>query len=101
MSHPHQAEPVAPWVENAGRAIQGAYPNGVPADEFLPLVYVLTESMGQRVVARVLDCAGLREYPLGYHDALCVVGQSEQYAAAARPILEKLTRHGYDPTLGE
>jgi len=101
MSQPQQAEPVAPWIENAGRAIRGAYPNGVPADEFLPLVYVLTESLGLRVVARVLDHAGLREYPLGYHDALCVVDQTEKYAAAAQPILEKLLRHGYDPALGE
>jgi hypothetical protein len=101
MSHSQQDQSVAPWIENAGRAIRGTYPNGVPADEFLPLVYVLTESMGLRVVARVLDYAGLKEYPLGYHDALCVVDQTEKYAAAARPIREKLTRHGYDPTLGE
>jgi hypothetical protein len=101
MSHPQQGEAVAPWVENAGRAIRGAYPDGVPAGEFLPLVYLLTESMGLRVVAKVLDYAGLREYPLGYHDALCVVDQTEKYAAAAQPIREKLTRQGYDPTLGE
>ena len=67
----------------------------------MPLVYVFTESMNLRGVAEVLDYCGLKEYPLGYHDAMGAVDQTEKYAAAARPVVEKLMRHGYDPTLGE
>jgi hypothetical protein len=97
MNDSVQVEPASPWIENAANAIRAAFPHGVPDGDFAPLVWVLNQSMSFRGVARVLDRCGLREHPLGYHDAIRVASESEKYAEAAKPVLEKLIRHGYQP----
>jgi hypothetical protein len=97
MNDSIQVEPALPCIENAADAIRAAFPNGVSDTDFSPLVWVLNQSMNFRGVARVLDRCGLREHPLGYHDAIRVASVSEKYADAAKPVLEKLIRHGYQP----
>jgi len=90
-------DPTRPWQSEMRRIFRATYPNGVPLEEYRPLVYVLCESMSQRSVAHLLNDCGVREYHLAYNDVLGIAYRHDEYAEAAKPILEKLIRHGYDP----
>jgi hypothetical protein len=79
------------------RILRAAYPAGVPAEEYEPLVYVLSQSMSFRSVAHLMEDCGIREYVGAYNDVLGIVDRHDLYAEAAKPVLEKLLRHGYDP----
>jgi hypothetical protein len=79
------------------RILRAAYPEGVPAEEYEPLVYVLSSTMSFRSVAHLLEDCGIRDYPGAYNDVLGIVDRHDRYAEAAKPVLEKLIRHGYDP----
>jgi hypothetical protein len=100
MDGPKLIDQVPPWRQDTYRVIRSTYPDGVPSDEYDPLVYVLHEvgQMSYRSVASVLDDCGVQEYHRAYHDAIRVDSQKDKYAVAAKPVLEKLTRHGFDPT---
>ena len=88
---------VRPWQAEMRRILRAAYPKGVPADEYELLVYVLSNRMSFRSVAHLLEDCGVRDYPGVYNDVLGIVDRHELYAEKAKPILEKLIRHGYDP----
>jgi hypothetical protein len=94
---PHAIE-VEPWMLRDGAVLRSAYPNGVPPEEYEPLVYVLADVMSFRGVAHLLEYCGIRDYIGAYNDVLGIVDRHELYAEKAKPILEKLIRHGYDPT---
>jgi hypothetical protein len=100
MTPPKPLELVPSYRRDTYRAIRETYPDGVPPDEYDPLVYVLYEvgQMSYRSVAHVLYDCGVQEYHHAYHDAIRVDSQKDKYAGAAKPVLEKLIRHGYDPT---
>jgi hypothetical protein len=93
---PHAHE-IDPWVIRDGAVLRAAYPNGVPPDEYEPLVYVLADVMSFRGVAALLDYCGIQEYAGAYNDVMGIVDRHDLYAEAAKPVLEKLIRHGYDP----
>lgn len=97
MNAPEQVKSAPPYLADVVNTMRAAYPDGVPAAEYRPLVYVLCESMSQRNVATVLDVCGVREYYAAYNDVLGIAYRAEEYAEAAKPILEKLIRHGFDP----
>ena len=80
------------------RVLRATYPEGVPADEYELLVYVLSDTMSFRSVAHLLEDCGVRDYTSAYQDVMGIVDRHELYAEKAKPILEKLIRHGYDPT---
>jgi hypothetical protein len=98
VSTPAHDETVRPWQAELRRVVRAAYPNGVPADEYEPLVYVLSDMLSFRSVAHLLEDCGVRDYPLAYNDVLGIVDRHEKNAIVAQPVLEKLIRHGYDPT---
>jgi hypothetical protein len=89
---------VRPWQAEMRRVLRASYPEGVPAKEYDLLVYVLSATMSFRSVAHLLEDCGVRDYPGAYNDVLGIVDRHEIYAERAKPILEKLIRHGYDPT---
>jgi len=93
-----KASNAEPWLLRDAAVLLAAYPNGVPPEEYEPLVYILADTMSFRGVAHLLDYCGIREYICAYNDVMGVVDQHDKYAAAAKPVLEKLIRHGYDPT---
>src|SRR5687768_15328347 len=93
----NDAKPIPPELANDVRAIRAAYPDGVPAAEYEPLVYLLCESMSMRGAAMTLDLCGIREYIAAYNDIQGIAYNHAEYAEAAKPVLEKLIRHGYDP----
>jgi hypothetical protein len=91
------AKVVPPELANDVHAIQAAYPQGVPPAEYEPLIYVLCESMSMRGAAETLDLCGIREYISAYNDIQGIAYNHAAYAEAAKPVLEKLIHHGYDP----
>jgi hypothetical protein len=97
MSSPRLDDSVRPWQANLRRILRAAYPGGVPAEEYELLVYVLGQTMSFRSVAHLLEDCGVREYHAAYNETLGIVGRHDRYAEAAKPVLEKLMRHGYDP----
>jgi len=86
-----------PWQREMRAVLQASYPNGVPPEDYEPLVYVLSDRMSFRSVAHLLEDCGIRDYATAYNDVLGIVDRHDQYAATAKPILEKLVRHGFDP----
>jgi hypothetical protein len=97
MNDMQSAQDVDPWLLRDSAVIRAAYPTGVPSEEYESLVYVLADSMSFRGVSRLLDYCGIRNYYLAYNDVLGIVDRHEIHAEKAKPILEKLIRHGYDP----
>lgn len=97
MDDTSQAKKVDPWMLRDGAVLRAAYPNGVPPEEYEPLVYVLADTMSFRGVAGLLDYCGIQDYISAYNDVLGIVDRHDRYAEAAKPVLEKLIRHGYDP----
>src|SRR5437899_1879770 len=97
MSSPIPDNTVRPWQAEMRRILRAAYPEGVPADEYEPLVYVLSDTMSFRSVAHLLEDCGVRDYAGAYNEVLGIVDRHELYAERAKPVLEKLIRHGYDP----
>ena len=93
----NQTKVIPPELADSVRAILEAYPDGVPAAEYEPLLYVLCESMSMRGAAETLDLCGIREYIGAYNDIQGVAYNHAEFAERAKPILEKLIRHGYDP----
>jgi hypothetical protein len=89
---------IPPELANHVRAVREAYPHGVPAAEYEPLVYILCESMSMRGAAKTLELCGIREYIGAYNDIQGVAYNHAEFADRAKPVLEKLIRHGYDPT---
>jgi hypothetical protein len=79
------------------RIFRATYPQGVPPEEYEPLVYVLADTMSIRSVAHLLSDCGVKDYYAVYNDVLGIVDRHDLYAEAAKPVLEKLIRHGYDP----
>ena len=97
MSLPISDNTVRPWQAEMRRVLRSTYPEGVPADEYDSLVYVLSNRMSFRSIAHLLEDCGVRDYPGAYNDVLGIVGRHDRYAEKAKPVLEKLIRHGYDP----
>ena len=93
----NNTEAVPPELANDVRAIRAAYPDGVPPEEYEPLVYLLCESMSMRGAARTLELSGVRDYFGAYNDIQGVAYNHAQYAEAAKPVLGKLMRHGFVP----
>ena len=91
------SDTVPEYLANDVRAIRAAYPQGVPQEEYWPLLYVLCESMSMRNAAHTLELCGIRDYSGAYNDIQGVAYNHAEYAEAAKPVLEKLIRHGYDP----
>jgi hypothetical protein len=98
MSHPISDNTVRPWQAEMRGVLQATYPEGVPANEYESLVYVLSDGMSFRSVAHLLEDCGIRDYAGAYQDVMGIVDRHELYAEKAKPVLEKLIRHGYDPT---
>ncbi len=88
---------IPPELAQTVHAIQATYPHGVPAVEYEPLVYVLCESMSMRGAAEALDLCGVREYISAYNDIQGIAYNHAAYAERAKPVLEKLMRHGFVP----
>jgi hypothetical protein len=88
---------VPEYLANDVRAIRAAYPQGVPQEEYEPLLYVLCESMSMRNVAHTLELCGIRDYSGAYNDIQGIAYNHAQYAEAAKPVLERLMRHGFVP----
>jgi hypothetical protein len=86
------------WMLRDSEVLRTTYPDGVPPDEYEPLVYILSDTMSFRGVSELLDYCGIRDYTNAYQDVMGIVDRHELYAEKAKPILEKLIRHGYDPT---
>jgi hypothetical protein len=97
MNEMKPVDSVEPWLRRDAAVLRAAYPNGVPPEEYEPLVYILADTMSFRGVAHLLDSCGIRDYYGAYNDVLGIVDRHDQYAEAAKPVLEKLIRHGYDP----
>jgi hypothetical protein len=97
MNESQRTQDVEPWLRRDGAILRAAYPNGVPPEEYEPLVYVLADTASFRGVAYLLDYCGIRDYYGAYNDVLGIVDRHDLYTDAAKPILEKLIRHGYDP----
>src|SRR5437763_14028216 len=93
----NDTESIPPELANDVRAIRAAYPDGVPPEEYEPLVYLLCESMSMRGAARTLELCGVRDYYGAYNDIQGVAYNHARYAEAAKPVLEKLMRHGFVP----
>jgi hypothetical protein len=89
---------VETWMLRDGTVLRAAYPNGVPPEEYDLLIYVLADTMSFRGVSQLLDHCGIRDYTNAYQDVMGVVDRHDLYAERAKPVLEKLIRHGYDPT---
>jgi hypothetical protein len=98
MNDTARTKDVEPWMLRDSAVLRAAYPDGVPADEYEPLVYILADTMSFRGVSELLDYCGIREYISAYNDVQGIVDRHELYSEAAKPVLEKLTCHGYDPT---
>jgi hypothetical protein len=86
-----------PWLLRDSAVLRAAYPEGVPPDEYEPLVYILADTMSFRGVSELLDYCGIQDYTSAYQDVMGVVDRHDLYADRAKPVLEKLIRHGYDP----
>jgi hypothetical protein len=97
MNDTPQTKDVEPWMVRDAAVLRAAYPNGVPPEEYEPLVYVLADVMSFRALAHLLDYCNIRDYCGAYNDVLGIVDRHDRYAEAAKPVLEKLIRHGYDP----
>ena len=93
----NDTESIPPELANDVRAIRAAYPDGVPPEEYGPLVYLLCESMSMRGAARTLELCGLRDYYGAYNDIQGIAYRHEEFAESAKPVLGKLMRHGFVP----
>lgn len=98
MNDTQLSDEIRPWQREMRQILRATYPDGVPSDEYELLVYVLSDTMSFRSVAHLLSDFGVRNYYLAYNDVLGIVDRHDLYAEKAKPILEKLIRHGYDPT---
>src|SRR3954454_11941770 len=96
MTAAEAIERTAPWRRHDVGVLLAAYPDGVPAEEYDLLVYVLSETCSHRGAAYLLNDCGFRDYIGAYHDVLGIAGRPEQYAEASKPVLAKLIAHGYD-----
>ena len=92
-----ETRPAPAYLTEVVNQVRAAYPGGVPADEYRPLVYVLCEALSQRNAATVIEACGVKDYYPAYNDILGIAYRHAEYAAAAKPVLEKLIRHGFDP----
>jgi hypothetical protein len=97
MNEIAHSKDVEPWMRRDGNVLRATYPHGVPPEEYEPLVYILADTTSYRGVSQLLEYCGIRDYTNAYQDVMGVVDRHDLYAERAKPVLEKLIRHGYDP----
>jgi hypothetical protein len=84
--------------------VRGAYPEGIPEEDYPALVILLAPGMGYRTLAHLMAACTGKEYPLTYHDVLKAQSPFNTDKPSVQRIEEvkrRLQAHGYDEWVAE
>ena len=92
------------YFKSSYEMVRAAFPEGINDDNYYPLLFLLSEGMGQRGLARFM--AALTGNPISrvYNDVLGVQSPVPAYKPAPERIEElkrRLQAHGYDEWVAE
>jgi len=93
-----------PYLVETADMVCAAFPNGIPAEAYHPVLVLLVRGMSQRTLAQVISYCTGRSYFVAYHDALGAASAADSgpvispaYERAARALRE----HGYNEWLAK
>jgi len=104
MATDEQIDSLPARLRSTGRLVSSAFPQGVPEEDYRPLLTLLGESLSYRGLAEVMaHCTG-KDYALVYNDVLAVgspFGAGKPELAAIERVRKRLVPFGYDEWLKE
>jgi hypothetical protein len=99
MNDSDQLKKLGPELLETEAMIRGAYPAGVPEDEYFALLALLYQGMGFRTVASVVSYVTGKSRAGVYNDVMGAVSEPELSAASIDRVRHKLQEQGYDAWL--
>jgi hypothetical protein len=104
MTQPIDAGQLPPYLRSTQEMLRRAYPEGIPEDDYLPLLALLHAHMSFRTLARVMADATGRAYETVYQD---VLGAASPHQPGKPPLIDlervrlRLQPHGFEQWCAE
>ncbi|MBL8798282.1 MAG: DUF3349 domain-containing protein [Planctomycetia bacterium] len=79
--------------------LMAAFPKGIPAAAYRPLLALLVEHMSLRAIAKVMELMAVKGYDAAYHDALGAANPRDDAQPTAEEIEQvrhMLLPHGFE-----
>jgi hypothetical protein len=103
MTIPMSEVTVPEYLQTSLALVRGAYPDGIPENDYPALVLLMSAGMGQRTLAQLMAACTGKDYTTTYHD---VLGAHSPFTDKPAPdrveqVKRRLRAHGYDEWLAQ
>jgi hypothetical protein len=76
-----------------------AFPNGIPDEDYIPLLHLLSAHMSHRNMAHLVVSTTGRDWGVAYNDALRGAAAADIPTERLNAVMNRLRQHGFDEWL--